>query len=40
MATHIVKILESSFINHDVKRFITENRKAIILFPARERMFP
>lgn len=35
MATHIVKILESSFINHDVKRFITEKPEGYHFIPGQ-----
>ena len=35
MAAHIVKILESSFINHDVKRFITEKPEGYHFIPGQ-----
>ena len=35
MPEHIVKILESSFINHDVKRFITEKPEGYNFIPGQ-----
>ncbi len=35
MSEHIVKILESSFINHDVKRFITEKPEGYHFIPGQ-----